>query len=74
MLAYGIAPSDEVPMGINVEPVMSFCGPIVNLRRVPKNTPISYGGIYLTKNVSLVLSYLHFCVSVPNSWGFLFVG
>ena len=38
MLAYGVAPSDEVPMEINVEPVMSYCGPVVNLRRVPKNT------------------------------------
>ena len=46
MLAYGVAPSDEVPMKINVEPVMSFCGPIVNLRTVSKNTPVSYGGIY----------------------------
>ena len=46
MLAYGTAPSDEVPMGINVEPVMSFCGPIINLRRVPENTPVSYGGKY----------------------------
>ena len=51
MLAYGVSPSDEVTMGISVEPIMSFCGPIVNLRRVSKNTPVSYGGKYLTKKI-----------------------
>ena len=33
---------------------MSFCGPIVNLRTVPKNTPVSYGGIYLTKKTQIL--------------------
>ena len=52
MLAYGVAPSDEVPMKINVEPVMSFCGPIVSTRKVNKNTLVSYGGVYKTKRSS----------------------
>ena len=50
ILAYGVSPSDEVTMKINVEPVMSFCSPIINIRRVSENTQISYGGIYKTKN------------------------
>ena len=69
MLAYGIAPSEEVTMSINVEPVMSFCGPIVNLRRVPKNTPISYGGIYLTKNVTNIgVVQMGFADGIPRAW------
>tara|TARA_B100001248_G_scaffold225475_2_gene183054 strand:+ start:3188 stop:4297 length:1110 start_codon:yes stop_codon:yes gene_type:complete len=69
MLAYGIAPSNEVTMGINVEPVMSFCGPIINLRRVPKNTPISYGGKYLTKKVTNIgVVQMGFADGVPRNW------
>ena len=69
MLAYGIAPSDEVTMGISVEPVMSFCGPIVCLRRVPKNTPISYGGKYLTKKVTNIgVVQMGFADGVPRNW------
>ena len=69
MLAYGVAPSNEVPMGISVEPVMTFCGPIVNIRRVPKNTPVSYGGIYLTKkktNIGVV--QMGFADGMPRAW------
>ena len=69
MLAYGVPPSDEVPMEINVEPVMSFCGPIVNLRKVSRNTPISYGGIYLTKKVTnIAVVQMGFADGVPRSW------
>ena len=69
MLAYGVAPSDEVPMKINVEPVMSFCGPIVNLRTVSKNTPVSYGGIYLTKsNTNIGVIQMGFADGVPRPW------
>ena len=69
MLAYGVAPSNEVPMNINVEPVMSFCGPIVNVRRVSKNTPISYGGIYVTKKrTNIGVIQMGFADGVPRSW------
>ncbi len=52
MLAYGVSPSKDVDMHIDVEPVMSFCGPIVSLREVNENTQISYGGVYKTKQRS----------------------
>ena len=69
MLAYGVAPSDEVPMKINVKPVMSFCGPIVNLRKVSKNTPISYGGIYVTKKrTNIGVIQMGFADGVPRPW------
>ena len=56
MLAYGVSPSNEVEMNIDVEPVMSFCGPIVNLRRVKANTQVSYGGVYSTKKIQILVS------------------
>ena len=69
MLAYGIAPSEEVPMTISVEPVMSFCGPVVNLRKVPKNTPISYGGLYVTKRVTNIgVVQMGFADGIPRPW------
>ena len=62
MLAYGVFPSNELNKNIDLFPVMSFCGSIVNLRRVKKDTQISYGGVYKTKqetNIGVVQS--RFC-------------
>ena len=69
MLAYGIAPSNEVTMSIDVEPVMSFCGPIVNLRKVCSNTQVSYGGVYTTKketNIGVIQT--GFADGFPRPW------
>ena len=69
MLAYGVSPSDEVKMKIDVEPVMSFCGPVVNLRRVESGTSVSYGGVYKTKketNIGVV--QIGFADGVPRQW------
>ena len=69
MLAYGISPSNEVEMNIDVEPVMSFCGPIVNLRRVKANTQVSYGGVYLTKkNTNIGVIQTGFADGFPRPW------
>ena len=69
MLAYGVSPSDEVKMKIDVEPVMSFCGPVVNLRRVESGTSVSYGGVYKTKketNIGVV--QIGFADGLPRQW------
>ncbi len=69
MLAYGVAPSNEVKMSIDVEPVMSFCGPIVNIRKVGPNTQISYGGVYSTKketNIGVIQT--GFADGFPRPW------
>ena len=69
MLAYGVAPSNEVPMNILVKPVMSFCGPIVNVRRVPENTPVSYGGKYVTdKTTNIGVIQTGFADGFPRPW------
>ncbi len=69
MLAYGVAPSNEVDMEIKVEPVMSYCGPIVNIRKVEKDTQVSYGGVYKTKkstNIGVVQT--GFADGFPRPW------
>ena len=69
MLLYGVAPSDEVSMDINVEPVMSFCGPIVNVRRVKAGTQVSYGGVYTTdKDTNIAVIQTGFADGFPRSW------
>jgi len=69
MLMYGVPPSDEVPMDVNVEPVMSFCGPIVNVRRVTKGTQVSYGGIYETdKDTTIAVVQTGFADGFPRPW------
>ena len=69
MLAYGVLPSEEVSMKINLEPVMSFCGSIVNIRRVKTGTQISYGGIYKTKSdTNIVVVQTGFADGLPREW------
>jgi len=69
MLMYGVAPSDEVPMNVNVEPVMSFCGPIVNVRRVKAGTQVSYGGVYTTeKDTTIAVVQTGFADGFPRPW------
>ena len=69
MLAYGIAPSNEVKMTIDVNPVMSFCAPIVNLRKVSANTQISYGGVYSTKSATTIgVIQTGFADGFPRPW------
>jgi alanine racemase len=69
MLAYGVSPSKEVNMKIDVEPVMSFCGSIVNIRTVKPGTQISYGGGYkvnVKSNIAVVQT--GFADGLPRNW------
>ena len=69
MLAYGIAPSNEVSMYLEVKPVLSFCGPIVNVRRVQSLTPISYGSTYETKkSTNIGVIQMGFADGFPRPW------
>ena len=69
MLMYGVAPSDEVSMDVEVEPVMSFCGPIVNVRRVKAGTQVSYGGVYTTQSdTNIAVVQMGFADGFPRPW------
>lgn len=69
MLLYGVSPSNEVEINQNYQPVMSFCGPIIFVRKVPPNTPVSYGGKYLTsKETNIGVIQTGFADGFPRSW------
>ena len=69
MLLYGVAPSNEVEMSKNYLPVMSFCGSIIHVRRVPSNTPVSYGGKYITSEETYIgVIQTGFADGFPRPW------
>jgi alanine racemase len=69
MLLYGAYPSEEVPHSLDLKPVMELVAPIVTVRKVPKNTFISYGGKYKTKNVTnIAVVQCGFADGYPRSW------
>jgi len=69
MLLYGAYPSDEVPRSLDLKPVMEFVAPIVTVRRVPKDTYISYGGKYKTeKETNIGVVQCGFADGFPRPW------
>ena len=69
MLLYGALPSNEVIDNIGIKPVMSFCGSIVNVRKVKKNTPVSYGGVYKTaSDTNIAVIQTGFADGFPRPW------
>lgn len=46
---YGLYPDEKSRKNINLKPALSLNTKIVQVKTVPKNTRISYGGTYLTK-------------------------
>jgi len=69
MLLYGAFPSDEVPMDLNLQPVMEFRAPIVAVRNVPKGTQISYGGVYQSgSNTNIGVIQCGFADGFPRPW------
>ncbi len=53
IMLYGLKPSDEVK-NIKLNPVMSIKAKIIFLKKVKKDTPISYGRTFYTKKESLI--------------------
>tara|TARA_B110000003_G_scaffold156296_1_gene156813 strand:- start:852 stop:1955 length:1104 start_codon:yes stop_codon:yes gene_type:complete len=69
MLLYGLSPSNEVEIKKDYKPVMSFCGPIIFVRRVPAGTPVSYGGKYITsKSTNIAVIQTGFADGFPRPW------
>lgn len=54
IMLYGGYPSDNLRGKITVSPVMTFTSSIISLKEVPRNTPISYGGTFITKRKSMI--------------------
>jgi alanine racemase len=49
LMLYGIYPHGNANRTINLVPALSFKSRVVYVKRVPEGTPVSYGGIYVTK-------------------------
>ena len=69
ILLYGALPSNEVPNDIDIKPVMSFCGSIVNLRRVSKELMLAMELFYTTKeNTNIGVIQTGFADGFPRQW------
>jgi alanine racemase len=53
IMLYGCRPGPEVG-GVELHPVLSLTTTVLLLRRVPANTPISYGRTFVTRRESLI--------------------
>jgi alanine racemase len=48
ILAYGLSPSEAVPVPPGIRPVMRFATRLVHVRELPEGHPVSYGGDFVT--------------------------
>ncbi len=56
LMMYGIYPSGGEHRPITLRPALSFKTRVVYLKRVPAGTPLSYGGIYVAKKDSTIVT------------------
>lgn len=69
MLLYGAYPSNETSERIKVEPVMTFKGPVVVVRKVRSGTPVSYGKAYRPEKDSHIgVIQTGFADGYPRNW------
>jgi alanine racemase len=54
ILVYGYYPSKEQERILPVKPVLEFCSKIIFIKRVSKNTPVSYGMTYRTNRETCI--------------------
>ena len=59
---YGLWPSNEVDKSFQLKPVMSLVSHVSFVKKVPKDTAISYGGTYVTNKESVI-------ATVPVGYG-----
>ena len=69
MLIYGVPPSNNIEFSVGLEPVMSFCAPIVNLRRIKVGTKVSYGCDFSAKvDTNIGVIQMGFADGFPRPW------
>jgi alanine racemase len=54
LMLYGVYPSPEMAARISLKPVLSWKTRILQLKKVPSHTSISYGQTFITKRDSLI--------------------
>lgn len=69
MILYGAYPSNETSESIDLEPVMNFMGPIVQVKRVKAGTPVSYGSVYAPdRDAYIAVVQTGFADGMPRNW------
>jgi alanine racemase len=64
---YGSPPSPERSWGVDLKPVMSFTTQVLQLKRLPPGSSISYGGTYTTKDwCDLAVLPVGYCNGYPR--------
>jgi alanine racemase len=64
---YGSPPSPERSWGVDLKPVMSFTTQVLQLKRLPPGSSISYGGTYITKDwCDLAVLPVGYCNGYPR--------
>jgi len=51
---YGLQPSQDISVKLDLHPILKFVTKIVFLKEVPKGTPISYGRTFITQRTSTI--------------------
>ncbi len=51
---YGLAPSAETPLPAGFRPALSFYSEVAQVKDVPPDVPISYGGAFVTRRASRI--------------------
>ncbi len=54
IILYGLSPSNELKNNFNLKPAMSLKTVVSQVKNVPKNTAIGYGGTFITKRNSKI--------------------
>jgi alanine racemase len=52
--AYGVYPSEEMEKSIKLLPAMQLKTTLINIKKVPANTPVGYGATYCTKEETII--------------------
>ncbi len=64
---YGSPPSPERSWGVDLKPVMSFTTQVLQFKRLPPGSSISYGGTYITKDwCDLAVLPVGYCNGYPR--------
>jgi alanine racemase len=78
IVLYGCRPDPLQSFAIDLRQVVSLTGKILSLRKVPANTPVSYGGHYVTEQETYLatvgLGYAHGVPRYLSNCGHLLIG
>jgi alanine racemase len=70
---YGLTPARETPLPAGMKPVLSFKTTIAQVKTLPPNSPIGYGGTYrthITETIAIIpVGYADGFRRAPQTWG-----